>query len=241
MSNSIISLWSGPRSVSTALMYSFAQRKDMKVVDEPLYAHYLRVTGFEHPGRQEVLRNQENDGPKVVDLIFKRPDSNKNVFIKNMAKHLIGLDHNFLAGLKNILLIRDPKEMLPSFLNQVKEPNIQETALKDQFDLMKELQEKRIELAIIDSRELLLDPGNALAALCDFVGLEFGPEMLTWEAGPRPEDGVWAKHWYQNVHASTGFGVYRPKNEEIEKRFQPLLEECQYYYDQLYDQSIKQS
>ena len=61
-----IQLWSGPRNVSTALMYSFAQRPDTRVVDEPLYAHYLRVSGAEHPGKAEVLRSQEQDGEKVV-------------------------------------------------------------------------------------------------------------------------------------------------------------------------------
>ena len=239
MPNSVISLWSGPRNVSTALMYSFAQRRDTEVVDEPLYAHYLKITGFEHPGREEVLQWQENDGRKVIDQVFRTTVSRKHLFVKNMAKHLIGLDHNFLAVLKNILLIRDPKEMLPSFLKQVKEPNILETALKEQYEIMKELKENGISVAIVDSKDLLLDPASILSALCSFAGLEFYPEMLAWEAGPLPEDGIWAKHWYKNVHQSTGFGVYEPKTVQIEKRFQPLLEECQYYYDKLYHQSIK--
>lgn len=241
MSNSIISLWSGPRNVSTALMYSFAQRDDTKVVDEPLYAHYLKVTGFEHPGREEVLSSQENEGRKVIEQIFRKEVSDKNLFIKNMAKHLIELDREFLSELKNILLIRDPKEMLPSFLKQVKEPTLQETALKDQLELMEELIAREIPVVIVNSKDLLLDPEGTLRELCRFTGLEFQNEMLAWEAGPRPEDGIWAKYWYHNVHKSTGFGIYEPKEAQIEDEFQPFLEECQHYYYQLNSHSTKKS
>ena len=59
-------VWSGPRNVSTALMYSFAQRADARVVDEPLYAHYLRVTGSAHPDREAILASQDGDGDRVV-------------------------------------------------------------------------------------------------------------------------------------------------------------------------------
>ena len=186
MSNSIISLWSGPRNVSTALMYSFAQREDTRVMDEPLYAHYLKATGLNHPGRKEILRSQENIGQKVVDQVFRPKASGKNLFIKNMAKHLINLDRLFLRGLKNIILIRDPKEMLPSFLNQVQEPTLQETALKDQLEIMQELVARDIPVAIVDSKDILLDPEGCLRELCRFSGLEFRNEMLAWKAGPRP-------------------------------------------------------
>lgn len=241
MTNSIISLWSGPRNVSTALMYSFAQREDTRVIDEPLYAHYLQITGLDHPGREEVLMSQENEGQKVVNQVFRQGVSGKYLFIKNMAKHLIDLDRAFLSELKNIILIRDPKEMIPSFLNQVKQPTLQETALKDQFELMQELIARKIPVAIVDCKDLLLDPEGILRELCQFAGLQFQKIMLAWNAGPRPEDGIWAKYWYHNVHQSTGFGPYASKEIQIEDKFQPLLAECQHYYSQLYSHSIKKS
>ena len=40
-----IAMWSGPRNISTAMMYSFAAREDCDVVDEPFYAAYLTMTG----------------------------------------------------------------------------------------------------------------------------------------------------------------------------------------------------
>ena len=69
MAGRVICLWSGPRNVSTALMYSFAQLDDIDVVDEPLYAHYLRGSGRDHPGRDDVLASQEADGERgLLDL-----------------------------------------------------------------------------------------------------------------------------------------------------------------------------
>ena len=52
--------WSGPRNVSTAFMYSFAQREDTIVVDEPLYGHYLRISGAKHPGHHEIMQKVMN-------------------------------------------------------------------------------------------------------------------------------------------------------------------------------------
>ena len=60
-----ICLWSGPRNISTALMYAFAQREDTRVVDEPLYAHYLSSypeAQKYHPGTDDILNSMENDG-----------------------------------------------------------------------------------------------------------------------------------------------------------------------------------
>ncbi len=241
MSPSIISLWSGPRNVSTALMYSFAQRDDTVVLDEPLYAHYLKTTGFDHPGREDILISQENDGGRVIENVFLKGGTGKNLFVKNMAKHLIGLDHGFLRHVKNILLIRDPVEMLPSLLNNVKNPNLQETALYDQFELMLELISMGIPVTVVDCKDLLVDPEGALRDLCQFCGITYRREMLQWEPGPRPEDGIWAKFWYQKVHQSTGFGVYSPKQAHIEDKFRPLLAECQHYYEQLSNYAINKS
>ena len=59
-----ICLWSGPRNVSTALMYAFAQRSDTHVIDEPLYAHYLHNTdrATAHPGIAAVMASMSTDG-----------------------------------------------------------------------------------------------------------------------------------------------------------------------------------
>ena len=234
----VISLWSGPRNVSTALMYSFAQRQDCDVVDEPLYAHYLSQVEVEHPGRAEVLATMNPDGHKVIAQLLKEGDKPLR-FLKNMAHHWIGLDDTFLLNFSNIFLIRDPKEMLPSLIKQIPDPVLRDTALKRQWELFQMLKEQGQTVSVIDSRHLLLNPIELLNRLCDRLCIDFDEAMLSWDPGPIPEDGVWAKYWYQNVHASCGFQPYQPRNVALPKKLVPLLKECEPYYNSLYDQSIK--
>jgi hypothetical protein len=235
-----ICLWSGPRNVSTALMYSFAQNDSVAVIDEPLYGHYLRVTGAEHPGSAEVIAAMNCDGDAVMRALLQRQAEHPEprLFMKHMAHHLVDLDLGFLRETCNIFLIRDPRDMLPSLSVQLPEPRLADTGLRRQWELFSELLEAGQEPAILDSRELLTSPGNVLRQLCAHIGVPFTPAMLNWEAGPRPEDGVWAPHWYHAVHRSTGFAPYRPKTA-FPDRLGPLLDECQPWYDRLFEHAIR--
>ena len=221
-------------------MYSFAQRDDIRVIDEPLYGHYLRVSGADHPGGQDVMDAMNCDGDAVMrELINQQAhDSTKRLFIKHMAHHLLGLDLGFLRRACNLFLIRDPKEMLPSLTVQVPHAQLADTGLKRQWELYSELLSEGQHPAILDSRELLLDPEGVLRQLCDHLGLVFTADMLQWPAGPRAEDGVWAPHWYHAVHQSTGFAAYRPKLD-FPAYLEPLLVECQPWYDLLFEQAIR--
>lgn len=234
-----ISVWSGPRNVSTALMYSFAQRPDTHVVDEPLYGHYLKVTGAEHPGREELLKVLETDGDKIIRETILGYQGKPVYFIKNMSHHLTQLDESFLKELTNLLLIRDPREMLPSLVNQLPKPTMSDTGLEQQLRLFKEMVAAGKPAFIFDSKDLLLNPKGMLKEFCRFVGIPFYNEMLSWEAGPRPEDGAWAPYWYHNVHKSTGFEMYKPKNEKIRPDLQPLMEEAVAIYEELYSNAVK--
>lgn len=234
-----VSLWSGPRNVSTALMYSFAQRSDTKVVDEPLYAHYLAVSGADHPGRDEVLTSQQKNAEKVIEDVILADYSLPVLFIKNMAHHLIDVETAFLDSLTNVFLIRDPEEMLPSLIHQIAEPGMRDAAYLQQWELFVHLTEKKSKPVVIDSKQLLLDPKGVLQQLCNKLDISFEENMLEWEAGPISEDGIWAKHWYHAVHKSTGFKPYEPKEENVPGHLQPLLEECREYYKKLYKYAIK--
>ncbi len=234
-----INLWSGPRNVSTALMYAFAQRPDTRVVDEPLYGHYLRISGAVHPGGDEILATMDTDGERVVREVLLGPCDRPVLFIKNMGHHLIDLDWRFLEEVTTVFLIRDPKEMLPSLINQVPEPTIDDAALKRQAEIFSHLYDLGHAPTVLDSRELLLNPRGVLEQLCRDLGLAFEAGMLHWEAGPRPEDGVWARHWYHAVHQSTGFAPYRPKTKPFPEFLKPLLAECKPYYDYLYARALK--
>jgi hypothetical protein len=233
-----ICLWSGPRNVSTALMYSLAQRSDTQVVDEPLYGHYLRVSNAAHPGRNEVIQSMNCDGDAVMRELLLSGTDKPVLFMKHMAHHLVGIDRSFLGQTHNVFLIRDPREMLPSLTVQLPMAGLADTGLAVQSALFAELQGSGAKPAVVDSRQLLLDPERVLAALCQHLGLAFEPAMLSWPSGPIREDGVWAKYWYHSVHRSTGFARYREKNH-FPQELTALLNECAPHYEVLYQQAIR--
>jgi hypothetical protein len=221
-------------------MYSFAQHETVAVIDEPLYGHYLRVTGADHPGADEVIAAMNCDGESVMRDLLRRQAENPEprLFMKHMAHHLVALDPGFLRETCNVFLIRDPRDMLPSLSIQLPEPTLADTGLKKQWGLFSGLLEAGQEPAVLDSRELLSDPRHVLSTLCEHIGLAFTPAMLSWEAGPRPEDGVWARHWYDAVHRSTGFASYRAKGE-FPERLEALLDECAPWYEKLFEYAIR--
>ena len=233
-----ICLWSGPRNISTALMYSFAQRKDTTIVDEPLYAHYLTSTDAKdyHPGADEVIAAQENDGQKVIDEIIFGEYDTPVVFFKHMTHHLVELDMSFLKDTINIILTRDPREMLPSYAKQVEQPKITDTGYPQHLELLQFLREAGQNPPVVDSKEILMDPEKKLKELCKQIEIPFDSSMLKWDAGPRKEDGIWAKHWYHNVHRSTGFQPYQPKTEPFPEKLKSLLKECETMYSELLHQ-----
>jgi hypothetical protein len=234
-----INLWSGPRNVSTALMYSFAQRRDTRVVDEPLYAYYLARSGARHPGRELVLAAQDRDGERVVREVILGPCERSLAFFKQMAHHLDGLGRGFLARCANVILVRDPRQMLPSLVHQIPEPRLADTGLAVQSALVEELAALGQDPPVLDAKELLSDPRGVLEELCARLGIAFDAAMLSWEPGPRPEDGVWAPFWYHALHRSRGFEPYREKREPFPARLAPLLAECAPHYAALARRAIR--
>ena len=220
-------------------MVSFAQRADTRVVDEPLYAHYLRVSGADHPGRDEVLRAMEQDGAKVVRDVVLGPCDRPVLFQKHMAHHLVDLDRAFLRRTANVLLVRDPAEVAVTLARQIPQPTLRDVGVKAQCELLDELRAAGQEPPVLDAKETLLDPPGVLAALCRRVGIAFDPAMLAWPAGRQPWFGVWAPHWYENVERSTGFGPWRPPAAPPPERLRPLIEECRPWYAKLYGLALR--
>lgn len=229
-----ICLWSGPRNISTALMYSFAQRSDTQVFDEPLYAHYLCRSEAQvyHPGADKIRASMENDGKKVVGMMMS--DHGKPVlFFKNMTHHLLDLNRSFMKNTVNIILTRDPVEMLPSFAKVIPNPVMDDVGYALHIDLLHYFENNGIKPIILDSKQVLLNPKKALIALCLRIGIPFQEQMLSWKATARPEDGIWAKYWYDSVHQSTSFMPYKTKTEPFPEKLKPLLKKCQPYYKKL--------
>lgn len=227
-------LWSGPRNISTAMMYSFAQRPDTNVVDEPLYAHYLSQSPARplHPGADEILSSMETNGKKVIEEMMA--ESSKPVsFYKHMSHHLIGLDWHFMKAGYNVILTRNPEEMLLSFSKVIDKPIMSDVGYAMQLRLLEHFTSLNLPFVVLDAKKVLQEPEKQLRKLCDFLRISFDQKMLHWKKGPIPEDGVWAKYWYKNVHLSTGFQPYNKKEVIISDQLIPLLKECQPIYKKL--------
>ena len=228
-----LNMWSGPRNVSTALMYAFRQRSDTKVFDEPLYGHYLSVTDVRHPGDDEVIASMNCNGEEVVQTVLLAECDTPVRFYKNMAHHLTHLNRDFLNNMTNLLLTRDPKEMLPSLAQNIPNPTLRDTGLKEQTEIMQHILSNNQRPIILDAKYLLQNPESVLRQTCEHLNIPFEPRMLSWDKGPKTEDGIWAKHWYHNVHNSTGFAPYKPKTSPFPQELELLLAECTPYYEAL--------
>ena len=156
-----------------------------------------------------------------------------------MAHHLIFDEPSFMKKMVNVFLIRDPREMLPSLLKNIPDAQMRDTGLQTQLKLYHNIISTLGDTIVLDSRQILLDPASILNQFCDFLKIEFDEAMLKWTPGARKEDGIWSKYWYQNVHKSSGFAKYLPKNENVPAEKQELLTDCIKIYDQLFEKAIK--
>ena len=228
-----INMWSGPRNLSTAMMYSWRQRADTTVLDEPLYAHYLAYSGREHPGRDAVLASQDNDGQAVIDNVMGADYDTPVVFFKQIAKHIGGLDLSFLTDFTNILLTREPHDMLTSWQVQMPDSTIADTGYPELLQILDILVAAGQEPIVIETSRLLGDPAGILGGVCERIGIDFDEAMLSWPAGPKPEDGVWAEHWYDGVWGSTGWKPHTPKDVELLPSIADALPEAEAAYARL--------
>lgn len=199
-------MWSGPRNLSTAMMRSFGNRADCDAMDEPFYAAYLSATGLAHPMADEVIAAGETDPKKVIATCLEGGAAPVS-YQKHMTHHMIeGFDTDWIAGVTNVFLIREPERVLASYARkaeQVSAGDIGFAKQRELFDLATELTGKPP--VVVDAADIRADPRYQLSALCEAIGIPFDEAMLAWKAGPRDEDGVWAKHWYDAVWQSTGF------------------------------------
>jgi hypothetical protein len=232
-----LAVWSGPRNISTALMRSWENRPDTVVIDEPLYAHYLMVTGLHHPGRAEVIGAGETDWRNVVAALLGPAACGAKVFYqKHMAHHLLpGVGRSWVARLTNVMLIRDPREVVASYVRSRADVTAVDLGLPQQIQLYDELLAAGATPPVIDARDFLLRPEPYLRAMCRHVGVEFTAPMLAWPPGRRDSDGVWGRYWYEAVWKSTGFTEYRPRDPRLDGPAAAVAEECLPMYQRLYE------
>ncbi len=220
-------------------MYSWAQRPDTVVVDEPLYGFYLANARVEHPGADEIIASMECDAKKVIQDVMFANYPRPVVFFKHMCHHMLNLDLSFMKDMVNLFFIRDPAKIIASYAEVIKKPTLTDIGIEIQARQFEYALKNGFHTLVLDSAELLKDPESVLTKLCQRIGILFYPEMLHWPAGPRPEDGAWAKYWYDQVHQSTGFQKPVDKEAIIPETLKPLYEQAKVYYESMKPFSIK--
>ena len=230
-----IACWSGPRTISTALMRSWSSRKDTFVTDEPLYAYYLKNKKLRHPMYQEILETYDTNFNKIIkNLESKIPLRKKYWYQKHMAHHLIDLNNiDWIKGFENCILIRNPKDVISSYTKKNKLINIEELGYTQQVKIVKFLIKSKKEFIIIDSDDLLQNPKKYLSEWCIRIGIKFDQSMLKWRKGNHPNDGIWSKHWYDNVIKTTGFQKIKKKDNSIENKYVSIYNEAMHCYEYL--------
>ncbi|SPJ27032.1 sulfotransferase family protein [Falsiruegeria mediterranea] len=230
-----IAMWSGPRNLSTAMMYSFGARADCAVVDEPFYAAYLRMTGLDHPMREEILASQSQNPVEVADgLNGPTPGARPFWYQKHMTQHMIpGVPRDWMRDVRNVFLIRHPARVIASYGAKRENPTLDDIGFRQQAELFDEVRGWGGDPVVIDSRDIRDDPAGMLETLCDAIEMPFSPNMLSWAQGGHPQDGVWASHWYGAVWRSTGFAGPEGDLPEVPEQLQPVLEAALPFYEQM--------
>ncbi|MDX2162806.1 MAG: HAD family hydrolase [bacterium] len=233
-----IAMWSGPRNISTALMRAWGSRADTHVIDEPFYAHYLLHTPYraDHPGAEEVIAAHETDPQRVIAHLTGPIPNGKTIFYqKHMTHHMIeGIPLDWLAQVTHCFLIRDPREVIASFIKVIPDVKLDQTGLPGQAALFDQVWALTGEPPpVIDSNDVLRDPHRVLSRLCARIGVPFDAAMLAWEPGRRATDGVWAKYWYAAVEASSGFQPQRQHDDPLPLHLEALAAECAVLYQRM--------
>ena len=231
-----IACWSGPRNISTALMRSWSSRGDSFVSDEPFYAYYLKEQQLKHPMYKEIIEHYPNTYNDVVtSLISEIPNDKEHWYQKHMAHHLIDLNNiNWINQFENCILIRHPKSVINSYIKKNTLNHIDELGYPQQYKIMKYLDSIDKKFIVVDSDILLNNPEKILSQWCNGINLKFDNSMLNWKKGSHPQDGIWWKHWYDNVITTIHFQKFSANQSELDKKYQSIYDEALDYYNKLY-------
>ena len=235
-----LAVWSGPRNISTALMYSFAQREDFFAIDEPFYAAYLAATGLDHPMREEVIASQPTD-PKVVIRTLTQPPSDgaAHMYQKHMTQHMIDvIPRDWMKTVTNVFLLRHPARVISSFSKKYENPTLHDIGFQTQFELFRFLRYSGHTPVMVNTHDIISFPEKTLKKLCSLLSLDFDPVMLCWDIGGSRYDGVWAKHWYGAVHRSSRFSESEGTMPALPNKFKSLEKRALSDYEEMMEYCI---
>jgi hypothetical protein len=234
-----IAMWSGPRNVSTAMMRSWENRPDCRVVDEPFYAYYLHKTQSPHPMFDEVLASQPTSFEEVAKNMSEGFCDRPLQYQKHMTQHMLeNCDLHWTKNLRHCMLIRDPAFVVNSYTNSRGECCAEDIGIKRQFELYQAICELTGQnIPIVDSMAVLNTPEKVIPAMCAALNIECEEAtkhaMLNWPAGRRDSDGAWAEHWYHSVNKSTGFAEAKNQTLNLTPAQLAVVDEVMPFYEQM--------
>lgn len=231
-----IACWSGPRNISTALMRSWSSRNDTFVSDEPFYAYYLKKTELNHPMAEKILEYYPTSYCEIIKSLNQKIPQSKSIWYqKHMAHHLLGSeDISWINNFKNCFLIRHPRQVISSYIIKNNLKSIYELGYLQQWKLIQYLSENQKNIFVIDSSQILNDPELSLSKWCKWLNIGFDLKMLSWEKGYHPNDGIWARHWYNSVISSNRFineELSSDKKINLNRKHAKIYEEAIEYYN----------
>ena len=220
------------------MMRAWGNRHDTYVVDEPFYAYYLKRTGKDHPVADEVIAAGETEWQKIVAHLTGLVPNGKRIFFqKQMTHHLLSeIDREWLGAVTNCFLIRDPHEVISSYVKKREDPALDDLGFVQQAEIFDFVRTHTTAVPpVVDAKDVLQNPEGTLRLLCEAVGVEFSESMLSWRSGLRDTDGIWARQWYGEVAKTTSFQPYHPAPSEVPARLREIYRHCCECYQRLYE------
>ncbi|MEX0338866.1 MAG: HAD family hydrolase [Arenibacterium sp.] len=236
-----LAMWSGPRNLSTAMMYAFGNRADFAVIDEPFYAAYLVKTGLNHPMREQIIASYLTD-PELIaqQLVGPIPEGRAHYYQKHMTQHMVdGIPTAWMRSVQNVFLIRHPARVIASFAAKYPDLALTDIGFVEQTRLFQDVATLGVDPIVVDSFDIRQNPERMLTRLCHALELDFDPAMLHWPKGGHFADGIWAAHWYDAVHRSTGFAGPEGALPTLTGHLAELLEQALPHYQQLHEKRLR--
>ena len=235
----IIFMWSGPRNLSTALMRSFENRNDTKVIDEPFYAYYLKKTQLDHPMKNEIINYYPTSQKQILKIITSKTHNNEIFYQKHMTHHIIKNTRlDWLNNGYNCFLIRHPAKVINSYIKKNNLLSIDDIGFKKQYEIFNMIKKDKIKYLVVNADTILQDPLKTLKKLCKILKIRFTKKMLSWPTGKRSSDGIWSTVWYKNVELSNTFSKYKKEKYYVPKKYNDIYEESLKYYNEMNQYSI---
>ncbi len=225
-----IAMWSGPRNLSTAMMYSFGARADFDVVDEPFYGAYLKLSGADHPLRQETMASMSCDPKQVAAHMTQAPA--QFFYSKQMTHHMVpGIPRDWFEHVTHTFLIRHPVRVVASYAQKREKPTVEDVGFLQQIEIFEQVRSLGRPPVVIDSFDIREDPARMMRKLCGALNVPWDPQMLQWPKGGHKADGIWARHWYNAVHNSTSFAAPEPDLPQLEPDLQQIADAAMPSYE----------